>query len=316
MNVIISAIRDSGAGIRIFELRAADGASLPAYQAGAHIDVTLGNGLLRQYSLCCQQPSSQYYRIAVKAEPQSRGGSAWLHNQAGVGATLQIGAPRNAFALADADEGANAHLLFAGGIGITPLLSMAYALLRAAASFHLHYFVRDQDSLAFREELRASPLAAHVTVHAGLSPQQTAAVIGTALQHAAAGTHAYTCGPAPFMATVQELASATIGAAQLHQESFSAPAAVAGDQAFVIRLRDQREIEIAADQTALAGLQAAGVAVDCSCEVGVCGTCQTRVLEGIPDHRDGFLSEAEKAGNLCFMPCVSRARTAVLVLDL
>ncbi|WP_050480099.1 PDR/VanB family oxidoreductase [Herbaspirillum rhizosphaerae] len=313
MNVIISAIRHSGAGIRIFELRACRGDSLPSYQAGAHIDVTLGNGLTRQYSLCCDRPSPECYRIAVKQEPQSRGGSAWLHADAKEGDMLQIGVPRNAFALSDA---AGSHLLFAGGIGITPVLSMAYALLRDGGAFHLHYFVRDEESIAFRDELTASALASCVSIHAGLSPEQTASVISSALAHAAADTHAYTCGPGPFMAAVVELASARLGAAQVHKESFSAPVADAGDKAFVIRLRDRREIEVAADQTALACLQAAGVDVDCSCEVGVCGTCRTKVIEGVPDHRDGFLSEEEKASNVWFMPCVSRAWSGVLVLDL
>jgi len=313
MNVIISAIRHSGAGIRIFELRACQGDTLPSYQAGAHIDVTLGNGLVRQYSLCCDQPSSQRYRIAVKQEPQSRGGSSWLHAEAEEGDTLQIGAPRNAFALAEA---AGSHLLFAGGIGITPLLSMAYALLRSDAQFHLHYFVRDEESVAFRDELTGTPLASFVSIHASLTAEQTALAISSALENAAPDTHAYTCGPGPFMTAVVDLATARLGASQVHKESFSAPVADAGDKAFVLRLRDGREIEVAADRTALACLQEAGVEVDCSCEVGVCGTCQTGVIAGVPDHRDGFLNEQEKACNLWFMPCVSRGRTEVLVLDL
>ena len=315
MNVIISAIRNSGAGIRIFELRAAHGEQLPIYQPGAHIDVTLGNGLVRQYSLCCDQPSLQRYRIAVKQEPQSRGGSSWLHAEAREGDTLPISAPRNAFALADA---AGSHLLFAGGIGITPVLSMAYALLRDGAEFHLHYFVRDEGSVAFRDELIGTPLARCVSIHAGLSAEQTGLVISSTLENTALDTHAYTCGPGPFMAAVVDLAAIRLGASQVHKESFSAPVAEAGDAAFVVRLRNGREIEVASDKTALACLQEAGVEVDCSCEVGVCGTCQTRVIDGIPDHRDGFLSEEEKASNLWFMPCVSRARAraGVLVLDL
>ncbi|ASU37042.1 hypothetical protein hmeg3_01185 [Herbaspirillum sp. meg3] len=313
MNVIISAIRNSGTAIRIFELHAADGTALPAYQPGAHIDITLGNGLVRQYSLCCDHPSPDRYRIAVKQEPQSRGGSAWLHAEAKEGDALQIGTPRNAFALADA---AGSHLLFAGGIGITPVLSMAYALLRDGADFHLHYFVRDDESVAFRDELTGASLTAHVSIHAGLSAEQTGAVIAAALTDAAVDAHAYTCGPGPFMATVVDFATARLGASQVHKESFSAPVAQAGDAAFVVRLRDGKEIDVASGKTALACLQEAGVEVDCSCEVGVCGTCQTKVIEGIPDHRDGFLSEKEKASNRWFMPCVSRAKTGVLVLDL
>jgi vanillate O-demethylase ferredoxin subunit len=313
MNVIISSLHDSGAGIRVFQLQAPAGQSLPSYEAGAHIDVTLGNGLVRQYSLCCRQPSSQAYRIAVKQEPQSRGGSAWLHTQARLGDSLTISAPRQAFALA---EQADHHVLFAGGIGITPILSMAYALLRRGEDFSLHYFVRDAAALAFSEEMKDPALAAHVRVQAGLNPLQTAAAINDALDIASGNVHVYTCGPASFMAAVAELGTARHGPAAVHFESFSAPLAVAGDQAFVLRLKDGREITVDADKTALACLQEAGVKLDCSCEVGVCGTCQTTVIEGFPDHRDSYLSATEKSANRCFMPCVSRARSSVLVIDL
>jgi vanillate O-demethylase ferredoxin subunit len=311
MHVRIHAIADSG-GARVLELRPEGDAQLPSYEAGAHIDVTLGNGLVRQYSLCCRQPGGDAYRIAVKREPQSRGGSAWLHDEATVGMTLQIGQPRNAFALAPE---ADMHLLFAGGIGITPILSMAYALQRRGQPFQLYYFVREAAGAAFAAELQSGPLAGRVQVLASLSPEQTAASIRTLLSaHPAAGTHVYVCGPAPFMQTV----AAEAGQFVVHQESFGAPPANAdAETAFTLTLqRSGRQVQVAAGRTALACLQEAGVELDCSCEVGVCGTCRTTVLEGTPLHCDSVLSDDERQANNCFMPCVSRALTPVLVLDL
>ena len=316
MDAVISSIADSGV-IRVFELRAPDGAALPPYEAGAHIDVTLGNGLVRQYSLCCRQPSAASYRIAVKREPQSRGGSDWLHTQAREGDVLRIGAPRNAFALA---PDAQLHLLFAGGIGITPILAMAYELLRRGQPFRLPYFVRDQSTVAFAEELASPPLARHADICIGLTPQESAERIGAMLGAAAgAGTHVYVCGPAAFMETVVAQAEPRFGAASVHKESFGAAPAGAGafDAPFVLRLAGSgRDIAVPAGVTALACLQEAGLDVDCSCEVGVCGTCRLAVLDGVPEHRDSVLSAQERRANNCFLPCVSRARTPILHIDL
>ena len=314
MEAIITLIEQRG-DVRIFELRAAEGSALPPYEAGAHIDVTLGNGLIRQYSLCCRRPSSDSYRIAVKRDPNSRGGSEWLHEKSTEGATLTIGQPRNAFSLR---ASTGTRLLFAGGIGITPLLSMAYALQRAGQPFHLAYFVRSERDIAFMDELENGVLAGHVTVHAGLTPQENAARIEATMQLApAATTTVYTCGPAPFMDSVIALAAARFGAGSVHKESFSAGPATPGETPFTLRLvRSGRDIDVPAGSTALACLHQAGVAIDCSCEVGVCGSCRTVVLDGRPEHLDSVLSDAEKQANGCFMPCVSRSLTPVLYLDL
>lgn len=314
MEAIIISIEDCG-DVRIFEIRAADGAALPPYEAGAHIDVTLGNGLTRQYSLCCRQPSSDSYRIAVKRDPNSRGGSEWLHKQAVEGGILTIGQPRNAFSLRPPT---GMHLLFAGGIGVTPLLSMAYALRRAGQPFQLAYFVRGKGDNAFMDELNSGPLAGHVIVVAGLTPRDNAERIEALMRAApAAATTVYTCGPAPFMDAVIASGTARFGADSVHKESFGAPSPAAGETPFTMRLtRSGRDIEVPAGRSALACLHEAGIGIDCSCEVGVCGTCRTVVLDGRPEHLDAVLSDAEKQANACFMPCVSRSRTPVLYLDL
>ena len=314
MEAIITSIEDCG-DVRIFEMRAADGTALPPYEAGAHIDVTLGNGLTRQYSLCCRQPSGSSYRIAVKRDPNSRGGSEWLHREAAEGRILTIGRPRNAFSLRPPT---GMHLLFAGGIGVTPLLSMAYALQRAGQPFQLAYFVRGAGANAFMNELKDGTLAGHVVVVAGLTPHDNAARI-EAMMHAAPATTTtvYTCGPAPFMDTVIALGAARFGAKSVHKESFGAPPSEPGGAPFTMRLvRSGRNIDVPAGSSALACLHEAGIAIDCSCEVGVCGTCRTVVLDGLPEHLDSVLSDVEKQANACFMPCVSRSRTPVLYLDL
>lgn len=314
MEAIITSIEDRG-DVRILEMRAADGSTLPPYEAGAHIDVTLGNGMTRQYSLCCRQPSGDSYRIAVKRDPNSRGGSEWLHRKAVEGQTLAIGRPRNAFSLRPPT---GMHLLFAGGIGITPLLSMAYALHRAGQPFQLAYFVRGEGDTAFVDELNGGPLAGHVAVVAGLTPHDNAARIGAMMRAApATATTVYTCGPTPFMDAVIALGTARFGADSVHKESFGAPSPAGGETPFTMRLaRSGRDIEVPAGRSALACLHEAGIAIDCSCEVGVCGTCRTVVLDGRPEHLDSVLSDAEKRANTCFMPCVSRSCTPVLYLDL
>jgi vanillate O-demethylase ferredoxin subunit len=312
MKAVILSIASATPEVKIFELAAADGGELPPYDAGAHLDVTLPGGLIRQYSLCCATPSTRRYRIAVKREPQSRGGSAWLHDVAAEGNHIEIGAPRNAFALV---PDAAAHLLFAGGIGITPVLSMAYALARRGSAFRLAVFARAAELVPFAGELEAAPLGASSTMHCALGAEATGSKIDALLDAAADGTHVYACGPAAFMDAVTTRAVARFGPDAVHTESFGAAAPVAGDRPFVLRLaRSGREIAVPADRTALSCLQDAGVDIDSSCEVGVCGTCLTRLRGGEADHRDSYLTTAERA--ICFLPCVSRAATPVLDIDL
>ncbi|HEX8604890.1 MAG TPA: PDR/VanB family oxidoreductase [Pseudoduganella sp.] len=312
MNAVIASIVSATAEVRVLELAAADGSALPPYEPGAHLDVTLPGGITRQYSLCCAALSPLRYRIAVKREPQSRGGSAWLHDVATVGSPVDIGVPRNAFALVPA---APMHLLFAGGIGITPVLSMAYALARRGVPFRLAVFARSAALVPFADELEAAPLRPFSSLHCALDAGETGERIDALLAAAADGSHVYACGPAPFMAAVTERAAARFGAGAVHLESFGAAMPVAGDRPFVLRLlQSGRDIEVPADRSALACLQEAGVDIESSCEVGVCGTCLTQVREGEVDHRDSYLTTAERAG--CFLPCVSRAATPTLAVDL
>ncbi|WP_028997926.1 PDR/VanB family oxidoreductase [Azohydromonas australica] len=302
--------------VRVFELASSDGQPLPAFSPGAHIDVHLGDGLVRQYSLCNGPADADCYIIGVKREPSSRGGSSALHDLVQEGDMLQIGAPRNNFELRDT---AGHYMLVAGGIGITPMLSMARHLLARGASFELHYFARSIAQTAFHKVLSAPAFAGRVDFHYALEADAVRSKLRKLLWERRANAHLYLCGPRPFMDTVQDVASATWPPDAVHLEYFSADAnALAAPCAsFVVRLaRSGGDYVVPAEQSIVQALAQYGVAVDVSCEQGVCGTCLTGVLAGEPDHRDSFLTDDERRACDKLMPCVSRSRTDVLILDL
>ncbi|KUZ79262.1 PDR/VanB family oxidoreductase [Burkholderia ubonensis] len=290
--------------------------ALPAFDAGAHIDLHLRDGLTRKYSLCNDPFERGVYEIAIKREPASRGGSAHVHDAIRVGDVLRIGAPLNYFPLAPDDSPA---VLLAAGIGVTPLLAMAHSLLRAGRPLAFHYFVRSADAAAYGATL-ASQLASVATVHTGLTPDATGDAIAAIVGAMDPRAHLYFCGPASFMAAVDAIARPELGDARLHHEHFSAPVAgtAAGeDGGFEIELaRSQRTLRVPPEQSITDVLYDHGIEVVTSCEAGVCGACRTTVIDGTPDHRDAFLSAADKARNDCMMPCVSRCRGERLVLDL
>jgi vanillate monooxygenase ferredoxin subunit len=306
-------------GISAFELVPAEGATLPVFEAGAHIDVHLARGevrIVRPYSLCGVPGAADRWQIAVLREPASRGGSAAMHAWVFEGSTLAVSAPRNHFRLAPR---AAHSLLLAGGIGITPLLAMAEQLHADGAAFELHHCTRTLARTPFRERLAAAPWADRVAHHLDDGPAAQRLDLPALLAVQPPGTQLYVCGPQGFMDAVLAAARAQgWPEAQLHWEAFHAEVAPqAGDQAFELQLaRSGLVIRVDADQTAARALEAAGVFLPTSCEQGVCGTCLTRVLDGLPDHRDQYLSDEERAANDQFTPCCSRARSARLVIDL
>jgi len=301
-----------------FELEAPDGAPLPAFSAGAHIDVHAPNGLVRQYSLCGDPAQSQRYTIGVLRDPASRGGSIALVDQIAAGDSVRISAPRNHFPLAEA---ARHSVLMAGGIGITPMLCMALSLAARGASFELHYAVRSRAHAAFAEQLSHAAWAERVTLHCDDGPAEQRMDLPTLLAQPGQGTHLYVCGPTGFMDAVLGTARAAGWAADsLHWEYFAAATATpgkAGDAAFELELaRSGRIVRVPADRSASEVLVECGVELEVSCEQGICGACLTRVIAGTPDHRDMLLSRAERAANDQFTPCCSRALSARLVIDL
>lgn len=298
-----------------FELVDVEGRELPSFSAGSHIDVHLDGGLIRPYSLCNDPSETHRYLIAVLREPASRGGSTAMHDLR-EGQALRISGPKNHFALAEA---APHQLLLAGGIGITPILSMAERLAAIGASFELHYCTRSMARTAFADRLRASAFAGRVRLHRDDGPAEQQLDLPATLASQPAGSHLYVCGPTGFMGAV--LAGANVAGwseSRLHREYFAAAAVDnTGDGAFDVQLASSGAlIRVTADQSIVAALAAAGVQVPVSCEQGVCGTCLTRVLEGTPDHRDMFLTAEEHARGDQITPCCSRARSPRLVLDL
>jgi len=302
-------------GICSYELVRTDGVPLPPFAAGAHIDVHLPNGLVRQYSLCNPPGETHRYLIAVLRDAASRGGSQAMHDDVDAGTVLTIGAPKNHFPLVDAERS----LLLAGGVGVTPILAMAETLADDGAAFELHYCARAPERAAFTERLGAARFAGRVYLHYDSAAAEQRLDLPALLAAPAPGTHLYVCGPQGFIDHVLDGAR-THGwpASQLHVEYFGAAAVDTGaDRPFDVQLASSgKVVTIPAGRTVLKVLAEQGVDIPYSCEEGVCGTCLTRVLAGEPDHRDLYLTDEERAANDQFAPCCSRARTPLLVLDL
>jgi len=276
-----------------FDLVAAEGGGLAPFSAGAHVDLQLDGGLVRRYSLCNDPRERHRYLIAVLREPASRGGSAAMHTLR-EGQEIELSAPRNHFALA---RDARSHLLLAGGISITPMLAMAEQLAAEGADFEMHYCTRSADRTAFTQRLRAASFAPRVRFRHDDGPAAQKLDIPALIMQPRPGAHLYVCGPAGFMDTVLSAARpAGWPESTLHREYFAGPAtSTGGDGAFDVQLASSGAlIRVAADQSVVAALAAAGVQVPVSCEQGVCGTCMTRVLDGRPEHRDLFLTDAER----------------------
>ncbi len=312
IQVEVASVRSEAQDIVVIELRSPLGSDLPCFTAGSHIDVHLPQGGIRQYSLFNDPCETHRYCIAVLKENGGRGGSAAMHALR-TGDRFMAGAPRNLFPLHQCDSRS---LLLAGGIGITPIASMAQVLAREGRDFQLHYFVRARQRAALISliEFRAWPTSLHVDEQ-GDRPDLLKILRGQP-----AGTQLYFCGPPGFMAAVEAAAAqANWPIEMLHKEHFAPSSATIRpeDSAFQIRLaRSGRVVDVSADQTAADALSAAGVSIGTACGEGVCGSCITRVLSGIPDHRDHVLTPAERAEGNKFTPCCSRALSTELVLDL
>lgn len=298
-------------GIVSLVLTAADGRPLPPAEAGAHIDVDVGPGLIRQYSLCGNPADDSHYRLGVLLEAASRGGSAGMHRGAGVGERLRVRPPRNTFPLHEASPFS---LFLAGGIGVTPLMSMAYRLHELDRPFDLQYCVRSRSRAAFADELVSGPFGAAVTLNLDDESNGGAGPIA-ALERAPPGTHAYICGPSGFIdAMVVAATKAGYEAERRHVERFTI-VPQAEDSFMVVAARRGIEVEVGPDKTIADALIDAGIDVQLSCEAGVCGTCLTRVIEGLPDHRDQFQTDQEKAVGGQMTICCSRSFSPRLVLD-
>jgi vanillate O-demethylase ferredoxin subunit len=307
----LTAIMFGAARTHLFEFRPLHG-DVPLFTAGAHIDVYLPNGTIRQYSIASSTSDRTRYLLGVKLEAQGRGGSRCMHEELRVGQILRIGLPRNNFPLV---EDAALSIFIAGGIGITPIKCMIDRLQGFSGTWRLHYAVRERDEALFADELAAAGDRVHLHVDA----ENGGRVIDVDVIIAAAPPDAqlYCCGPAPMLATFEH-ACAGRPAKFVHLERFSAPDVVAATGgAYTVELaRSKRAFIVTPGQTLLQALQAAGITIKTSCQQGICGTCETRVLAGTPDHRDMILSDDEKDANDTMMVCCSGSLGPTLVLDL
>lgn len=316
ISVRVARKQQEAADICTYELVALDGGPLPAFSAGSHVDVHLPGGLTRQYSLCNDPTESHRYLIGVLRDPASRGGSAAMHDLVAEGQLLQISAPANHFPLA---HDASKHLLLAGGIGVTPILCMAERLANTGADFEMHYCTRSPERTAFHQRIAGAAFAAQVHFHFDDGAPEQKLDLAALLSAPAGGVHLYVCGPKGFMDAVLNTAREKgWPEAQLHYEFFAGTVTPSdSDASFEVQIASSGKIVVVPrDKTVVQALADAGIEVQMSCEQGVCGTCLTRVIEGIPDHKDLYLTPEEQAANDQFTPCCSRSKTPRLVLDL
>jgi vanillate monooxygenase ferredoxin subunit len=293
------------------------GCDLPVAPAGSHIDVHIAPDVVRQYSICNGPCEGGAYQIAVKREPQSRGGSAALFESKQVGDELLISRPRNRFSI---KTDAKSHVLFAGGIGVTPLLSMLKQLTAAKERCRLYYFVRSKECAAFVGQLEGAAYRDSVSIVVGASAAQSEDEIDRAIRREDREAHIYACGPAAFMNAVERMLVASGRSLENYSsEHFNRREANSGEKetaSFDVEFAASRRVlAVGKDQTIVDSMRAAGMQPRVSCEIGICGTCALRVIKGEIDHKDDYLTDEEKRSGSVILPCVSRARGSKLVVD-
>lgn len=303
--------------IKRFTLEPLDGAALPAFTGGSHIIVQMRDGARQfsnAYSLMSDPGELGRYQIGVRREEPSKGGSAFMHDKVAEGDVLSITTPSNLFALRG--EAAR-HVLIAGGIGITPFVSQMHDLRRNGGDYELHYAFRSPEHGAFRDELQAMAQAGGMVRCYADSLGQQLDIAGL-LRGLAPQAHVYVCGPTGLIDAVRNTAEAVgLAPERVHWEQFAAPVLKDGSGFTVVLARSGQTVEVGADESILKAIERdTSVAVECLCREGVCGTCETRILEGEAEHFDQYLSDQEKTAQRTMMICVSRARGGRLVLDL
>ena len=291
-----------------YDIRAVDGGDLSSFTAGAHVDVILPTGLRRSYSLLNAQHEQHRYLIAVQKDRASLGGSQWIHANLHAGDSILVSQPRNNFPL---DETAEKSVFIAGGIGVTPMLSMSQRLTAIGSDWDLYYCARSRACAAFADAL-------HGNVTFSFDDEQDGkmfdipALVGSLPNN----THLYCCGPTSMIRAFED-ATQHLPRNCVHVEHFKATEASATEGGFMLVLaRSQRQIPVPSGKTILAALLEAGIEAPYSCTEGVCGACEVRVLDGIPDHRDMILNNEERAANRTIMICCSGSKSNYLVLDL
>ncbi|OOL33065.1 ferredoxin [Rhodococcus rhodochrous] len=313
MRLKVVAVRDVSNCVRGFRLAAMDGSALPAWEPGAHLDLVLPSGLIRQYSLCGDPAETHEYEIAVLREPESRGGSVELHDRVEVGDALVARDQRNHFPLQQAPS----YLFVAGGVGITPIIPMIREAVARGAQWRLVYGGRTRSSMAFIDRVTefGSEFVDIVAQDERGLPDLAAEIAATSSE-----TQVYSCGPEGLLRAIEDVCTAAGRRSSLHLERFGAssePQQQGVNAAFEVELKSTGAvITVDEDTTILDAVRTVLPDAPASCEEGFCGTCETRVLAGTPEHRDSILSEDERESNETMMICVGRSCSPRLVLDL
>lgn len=317
LSLMVRRITREAANINSYELVEPTGASLPPVEAGAHIDIHLSQGMIRQYSLCNDPAETDRYVIAVLHEPDGHGGSVKVHRDIHVADQITVSLPRNNFKL---KPGAGRYILLGGGIGVTPLKAMTHWLEARGAEYELHYCARTLESVAFREELTPLSKNGRVFYHISEGQPEKRLNIEAFLHNYQEGDQLYYCGPPGFMSACAQ-ATAHWPASSVHCEHFTAP--VANNLTEILASADHFKVEIASsklqlivppDRSIVEVLHDAGIMVETSCISGLCGSCKVKYIAGEVDHRDYILDDDERSTHLT--TCVSRCNSSVLVLDL
>lgn len=311
LGVQVSSVTPIAEGIKAFELRSANSSPLPPFTAGAHVDVEMPENIIRSYSLMNSQAERDRYVIAVHSAPASRGGSRYMHEVVQPGHQLTVSAPRNNFELA---EDAPHSVLIAGGIGITPLWSMVQRLRDLGRGWDLYYSARTRGRAALLDQFEA--LEHRPTLWFDDQNGGKVLDIEAIVRASPAGSHFYCCGPLPMLEAFRQV-TPDIAPERVHLEYFSSTVAPQASGGFTVVLaRSGREVWVPPDTSIIDALSEQSIEVSHSCREGICGACETTVLEGIPEHRDLILGERERAANRTMMICCSVAKTDRLVLDL
>ncbi|KQY72497.1 MULTISPECIES: PDR/VanB family oxidoreductase [Ensifer] len=310
---VVERNEDLGGVLRL-TLVSADGRPLPAFDAGAHLDMHVKHGdvdLWRQYSLCGDPGERNVYRLGILKDPKSRGGSVAVHEMAREGAVLEANVPRNHFPL---KEEAERSILLGGGIGITPMLAMAHRLGVLGREFELHYCTRSRSVTAFLDILEAVPFFDRIRFH---HDDEKTCFVPATLPRPTPETHLYVCGPQGFMDWLIGAAqSAGYASDHIHREYFGANVDLTGGSFEVEARASGISVTVGPGDTIAKALAKVGIDVEVKCEEGVCGTCLTEIIEGVADHRDMFLTDEEKAQNAEMTVCCSRAKSRKLVLNI
>lgn len=314
IDTVIDSVERAADEVVTLVLRRADGTDFPAWEPGAHIDVHLDNGLIRQYSLCSPTADRSKLQIGVLRTPDSRGGSAFVHDNLWSGAELTISAPRNNFPLVKSRK----YMFIAGGIGITPIIPMLEAAEAAGKEWVLHYGGRSRSSMAFLDELVETYGPEKILIYA--NDEDNMLDLNKVLALPRAHMLVYACGPGGMLSAIEDLCMGWPPGA-LHTERFVAAdlGAAASSEPFEVELAQTgKTVTVQPDETIVDAVEQAGARILSSCRAGVCGTCETRIIAGEPEHRDAVLTEEDKAAGEVMLPCVSRAAAGCsrLVLDL